>query len=227
MKSTIKILNMTILDLLKRACKTKGVPEKYAERIEKASNVTKAEDVESAVDSFKENILPVIQEAETSATAEYENKYGLKDGKPVKTPEPKKDPEPVKVDGLSPEITKLIEAQNKQIEDLKGLVHSSVKSVASADKTAAAKRLLAEKKLPEGWLNRIQAESEISIEDQVKALNDEYVSIQQGVINEAVESGKYAPGFQQPKERSEEEWTKLMNEDSKSGNPGVVDLGIK
>lgn len=218
---------MTILDLLKKACKTKGVPEKYAERIEKASKVTQAEDVESAVDAFKENILPAIQEAETSATAEYEKKHGLKDGKPVKDPEPKKDPEPVKVDGLSPEITKLIEAQNKQIEDLKGLVQSSVKSVASAEKTAAAKRLLAEKKLPEGWLNRIQAESETSIEDQVKALHDEYVSIQQGVINEAVESGKYTPGFQQPKERSEEEWTKLMNEDSKTGNPGVVDLGIK
>lgn len=48
---------MTILDLIKAACKTKGVPEKYAERIQKTFKIEKAEGMEAFVDLFKENIL--------------------------------------------------------------------------------------------------------------------------------------------------------------------------
>ena len=58
---------MTILDLIKAACKTKGVPEKYAERIQKTFKIEKAEGMEAFVDLFKENILPAIQEAENEA----------------------------------------------------------------------------------------------------------------------------------------------------------------
>ena len=78
---------MTILDLIKAACKTKGVPEKYAERIQKTFKIEKAEGMEAFVDLFKENILPAIQEAEneakttaeTAAVAAYEAKHGLKE----------------------------------------------------------------------------------------------------------------------------------------------------
>ena len=38
---------MTILDLIKAACKTKGVPEKYAERIQKTFKIEKAEGMEA------------------------------------------------------------------------------------------------------------------------------------------------------------------------------------
>ena len=58
---------MTILDLIKAACKTKGVPEKYAERIQKTFKIEKAEGMEAFVDLFKDNILPAIQEAENEA----------------------------------------------------------------------------------------------------------------------------------------------------------------
>lgn len=223
---------MTLLDIIKAACNTKGVPEKHAERIKKAYKVEKAEDAEAAIDKFKEDVLPAITEAETAAetakkkaeqdaVAEYEKKHGLKDGKPAKADDPT--PAPSKLD---PELAKLIEAQNKTIEELKGMVQSNVKTVASAEKIASAKKLLSEKKLPDNWIGRINADAETSIEDQVKALHDEYVSIQQGVINAAVESGQYTPGFQTPKERTQEEWTKLMDTDTKTANPGVVDLGI-
>ena len=224
---------MTILDLIKKACKNKGVSEKYAERIEKMFKVNKAEDVESSIDNFKDNLLPAIIEAEAqakklaekAAIEAYEKEHGLKGGKPVES----KKVEPPKPDDpkIDPSIKALIEVQNKQIEELKTLVTSSSKKVDNAEKATAAKKLLAEEKLPEGWLSRFQLESETSIEEQVKALKEEYVSIQQGVMDEAVKSGKYSPGFTAPKERSEEEWSKLMNENSKTSNPGVVDLGIK
>lgn len=48
---------MTILDLIKAACKTKGVPEKYAERIQKTFKIEKAEGMEAFVDLFKDNIF--------------------------------------------------------------------------------------------------------------------------------------------------------------------------
>lgn len=226
---------MKLIDLIKKALKDKGISEKHAERVQKAFKIEKEEDIEASVIIFKDTILPAITEAETlgktagkteaetASIAEYEKKHGLKDGKPIV--DPKKEPE--KTDDVPAGIKALLDAQAKQIADLAGLVAGSVKTVASAEKTASAKRLISDAKLPEGWAGRVNVESETSIEDQVNALKEEYTSIQQGVINEAVASGQYAPGSVQLKERSEEEWTKLMNEESKTGNPGVVDLGIK
>ena len=103
---------MTILDLIKAACKTKGVPEKYAERIQKTFKIEKAEGMEAFVDLFKENILPAIQEAEneakttaeTAAVAAYEAKHGLKDGKPVEDPDKNKKTEEELLKDLSPEV---------------------------------------------------------------------------------------------------------------------------
>lgn len=55
---------MTILQLIITACIAKGVPEKYAERIQKAFKIEKAEGLETFVDMFKENVLPAITEAD-------------------------------------------------------------------------------------------------------------------------------------------------------------------
>jgi hypothetical protein len=226
---------MKLIDLIKKALKDKGISEKHAERVQKAFKIEKEEDIDASVIIFKDTILPAITEAETlgktagkteaetASIAEYEKKHGLKDGKPIV--DPKKEHE--KTDDVPAGIKALLDAQAKQIETLTGLVTKSVNSVASAEKTATAKRLISDAKLPENWAGRVNVESEISIEDQVNTLKEEYTSIQQGIINEAVASGQYAPGSVQLKERSEEEWTKLMNEESKTGNQGVVDLGIK
>ena len=109
---------------IKKACKAKGVPEKYAERIQKTFAIDKEENIEGCVDLFKENILPAIQEAESGAkaTAEeaakkaaieaYEKEHGLKDGKVVE-----KKPD-VKLDGLDSNVKALIESQNAQITKL-------------------------------------------------------------------------------------------------------------
>ena len=108
---------MTILDLIKAACKTKGVPEKYAERIQKTFKIEKVEGMEAFVDLFKENILPAIQEAEneakttaeTAAVAAYEAKHGLKDGKPVEDPDKNKKTEEELLKDLSPEVKAYLE----------------------------------------------------------------------------------------------------------------------
>lgn len=225
---------MTILELIQKACKTKGVPEKYAERIQKTFKIEKAEGMEACVDLFKDNILPAITESEeaaktaaqTAAVSEYEKKHGLKDGKPVENTDDGKNKNPL-LDGLSPELKAFIEQTTKKMEEMEKRVETSTKSAANAEKMATAKTLLSDAKLPVGWISRINPDSETSLQDQVKALTDEYTAIQQDIIGKAVENGDYAPGGGAAlTDRSEEDWAKLMDGDSKASNPGVVDLGI-
>ena len=229
---------MTILDLIKAACKTKGVPEKYAERIQKTFKIDKAEGLEASVDLFKENILPAILEAEneakTSAEAvavtAYEEKYGLKDGKPVK--DPNKENETKEEDllkGISPELKAYLDGMKKSFDEAMGEMKKSITTSADDAKKEFARKFLKESGLPEDWISRVDIASEVSIEEQVKKLSDEYVGIQQKAIDDAVARGDYAPGPVQIPERSEADWVKLMNGDVSVNNeaPGVVNLGIE
>ena len=228
---------MTILDLIKAACKTKGVPEKYAERIQKTFNIVKAEGLEASVDLFRDNILPAIQEAETeartqaetAAVAAYETKYNIKDGKPV---EEKPKPEapivpPVNEPGVSPELKKVLEAMQKTVDELNKKVDDNIRSSEDEAKLVVARQQIKAANLPESWLSRVDVSSKVSLEDQVNALSKEYTEIQQSAINNAVERGDYQPGNMNVPERSVEDWAKIMNgEDTKSANTGVVDLGL-
>lgn len=222
---------MTILELIQKACKSKGVPEKYAERIQKTFKIEKAEGMEAFVDLFKENILPAIEDAEKiakttaeeeakkKAIEEYEKAHGLKDGKIIDSQEPD-------TSKLSPEVKALLEAQKKQLEEMKELVEKSAKSAKESAATEKAKSLLKDAKLPEGWINRVLINSETPLEDQVKALSEEYITIRQAAINEAVANGDYAPGAVELPDRSEADWQKLMDSEETPNNPGTVDLGL-
>lgn len=229
---------MTILDLIKAACKTKGVPEKYAERIQKTFKIEKAEGMEACVDLFKDNILPAIQEAEAEAKKEaeaaaissYEEKHKLKDGKPIEKEEEKdkKTSEEV-LKGLSPEVQAYLEGMKKSFEDALKKVDTTISTTANEAKKGKAAQLVKDAELPDAWLNRVDLASETSLEDQVNTLKEEYTDIQQKAIDAAVASGQYSPGSYQLPERSEADWAKLMNGDSetKSSNSGIIDLGIE
>lgn len=225
---------MTILELIKAACKTKGVPEKYAERIQNTFKIEKAEGMEAYVDLFKENVLPAIQEAEneaktaaeTAAVSAYEAKHGLKDGKPAEAKEETKSEDEL-LKGLSPEVKAYLERIEKKFEDSIKKVDTSISNSANEAKKEIVRKQLKDAGLPENWLNRVDLSSETSIEDQVKNLSTEYTGIQQKAIDDAVAKGDYTPGNIQMPERSEADWTKLMDgENTGASNPGVVDLGI-
>lgn len=228
---------MTILELIKAACKTKGVPEKYAERIQKTFKIEKAEGMEACVDLFKENILPAIQEAgneakteaETAAVSAYETKFNLKDGKPIETKEETKTEDEL-LKGLSPEVKAYLERIEKKFEDSIKKVDTSISNSANEAKKEIARKQLKEAGLPENWLSRVDLAAETTIEDQVKSLSTEYTGIQQKAIDDAVARGDYAPGSIQMPERSEADWIKLMDQDTidtNTNNPGVVNLGIE
>ena len=232
---------MDILTLIKNALKEKKVDEKHAERVKKAFNVEKEENVASAVNSFIENILPAIaasveeakkaaEEAKKAAISEYEKTHNLKDGKPVGgsgegSGGGKSKPD---TNGLSPELKELIEAQNKQIQELSNAVKESKAIAESAGKKEEAKAKLKEAGLPEKWLDRVNVNSETSIEDQVKSLGEEYTSIKQSIIDGMVSEGGMS--VQQPGNdtRTEKDWIELMNGTQASAeNNGIADLGIE
>ena len=231
---------MTIIDAIKKGLKAAGVNEKYAAKVQKLFKIEKEEDIDTYVALFKDNILPdledtsAVEKAKKDAIAEYEKNNGLKDGKPVKktkkTAKSEEDDEDEGKDedfeGLPASVVKLLKAQQKQISELAASVSTVATTVTTSTKQASAKALFADSKLPAKWFNRIDVNSETSVEDQIKELQEEFAEIKQSVIDDEVAGGGYKPNSYKPKERSEKEWLELM-EDEEGANNGTASLGLE
>jgi hypothetical protein len=233
---------MTIIDAIKKGLKAAGVNEKYAVKVQKLFKIEKEEDIDTYIALFKDNILPdlentsAIEKAKKDAIAEYEKNNGLKDGKPIKSA--KKTKKTVKfeeedeeededdLEGLPSSVVKLLKAQQKQISELAASVSTIATTVTTSTKQASAKALFADSKLPAKWFNRIDVNSDTSVEDQIKELQEEFAEIKQSVIDDEVAGGDYKPNSYKPKERSEKEWLELM-EDEEDANNGTVSLGLE
>lgn len=236
---------MTIIDAIKKGLKAAGVNEKYAVKVQKLFKIEKEEDIDTYIALFKDNILPdlentsAIEKAKKDAIAEYEKNNGLKDGKPIKSAKKTKktvkseddDEEDDKdededFEGLPASVVKLLKAQQKQISELAASVSTVASTVTTSTKQASAKALFADSKLPAKWFNRIDVNSETSVEDQIKELQEEYAEIKQSVIDDEIAGGDYKPNSYKPKERTEQEWLKLM-EDEESSDNGTASLGLE
>ena len=231
---------MTIIDAIKKGLKAAGVNEKYAAKVQKLFKIEKEEDIDTYVALFKDNILPdledtsAVEKAKKDAIAEYEKNNGLKDGKPVKktkkTAKSEEDDEDEGKDedfeGLPASVVKLLKAQQKQISELAASVSTVASTVTTSTKQVSAKALFADSKLPAKWFNRIDVNSETSVEEQIKELQEEYAEIKQSVIDDEIAGGDYKPNSYKPKERTEQEWLKLM-EDEESSDNGTASLGLE
>ena len=236
---------MTIIDAIKKGLKAAGVNEKYAVKVQKLFKIEKEEDIDTYIALFKDNILPdlentsAIEKAKKGAISEYEKSNGLKDGKPIKSAKKTKktvkseddDEEDDKdededFEGLPASVVKLLKAQQKQISELAASVSTVASTVTTSTKQASAKALFADSKLPAKWFNRIDVNSETSVEDQIKELQEEYAEIKQSVIDDEIAGGDYKPNSYKPKERTEQEWLKLM-EDEESSDNGTASLGLE
>ena len=236
---------MTIIDAIKKGLKAAGVNEKYAVKVQKLFKIEKEEDIDTYIALFKDNILPdlentsAIEKAKKDAISEYEKSNGLKDGKPIKSAKKTKktvkseddDEEDDKdededFEGLPASVVKLLKAQQKQISELAASVSTVASTVTTSTKQASAKALFADSKLPAKWFNRIDVNSETSVEDQIKELQEEFAEIKQSVIDDEIAGGDYKPNSYKPKERTEQEWLKLM-EDEESSDNGTASLGLE
>ncbi len=237
---------MKILAVIKAALKKAGIPEKYAAKVQALFNIESEENLDNYIELFKENILPDLtandrnsQTVMQAAIAEYEKKHGLKDGKPIEKPTAKAkktkkvvddedddEDEDEDFEGLPASVVKLLKTQQKQISELAASVSTVASTVTTSTKQASAKVLFESSKLPAKWFSRIDVNSETSVEDQIKDLQEEYAEIKQSVIDDEIAGGDYKPNSYKPKERSEKEWLDLM-EDEESDNNGVASLGLE
>ena len=220
---------MTILELIKAQCGVSGVDKKYAERIEKISGIKEEKDgnIIAAVKSFKDDILPAIQEAENSgktAITEYEKTHGLKDGKPV---EAKTETEPEMPKDLDPSIKAIIEAQKKSIEDLTALVSGVVKTQKMANTIEVVKAKL-KGKVDDKFIERVSSKVNLEAEDlekEIEAQVTEFNEFKQSLITEYVGDQYIPTEGGKAGDKSVEDWTKLMD-GAPVADTGVVDLGL-
>ena len=225
---------MTITETIKKALRAQGISEGYAERVQKAFGVETETGAEAAVKAFKENILPAIEEAGKEATEEarreaieaYEKEHGLKDGKP-NTPSPT-DPipqKPLPTGEINAALRDWIENQNKQLQELRAEINQSKAERTRAERQAEAKAAIHKAGLPDSWTERIRTDSETPLEEQVKALSEEFTAIRQSAIDGMVGSGGTPPMPKEDTARSEKEWTELMMAgDSNAAANGTVSL---
>jgi len=209
---------MTITETIKKALRAQGISEGYAERVQKAFGVETETGAEAAVKAFKENILPFIEEAgkETTeearraAIADYEKTHGLKDGKPVPSPTDPMPQKPLPTGEINAALRDWIENQNKQLQALRAEINQSKAERTRAERQAEAKAAIHKAGLPDSWTERIRTDSETPLEEQVKALSEEFTAIRQSAIDGLVGSGGTPPMPKEDAARSEKEWTELM-----------------
>lgn len=209
---------MTITETIKKALRAQGISEGYAERVQKAFGVETETGAEAAVKAFKENILPAIEaagkeateEARRAAIADYEKTHGLKDGKPVPSPTDPMPQKPLPTGEINAALRDWIENQNKQLQALRAEINQSKAERTRAERQAEAKAAIQKAGLPDSWTERIRTDSETPLEEQVKALSEEFTAIRQSAIDGLVGSGGTPPMPKEDTARSEKEWTELM-----------------
>lgn len=220
---------MTILELITAQCGVSGVDKKYAERIEKTFGITEEKDgnIIKAVQNFKDNILPAIQEAEKSVQesviAEYEKKHNLKDGKSIETENPNsksKEKETVEPNSEVAELTKRVEELTKTLT-----------TMADAQKRGATLESVKAKlkgKVDEKFIERVSAKVNLEAEDldkEIEAQVKEFEDFKQSLITEYVGDNYVQPNGGAAGDKSVEDWAKLMD-GSPVADTGVVDLGL-
>ena len=223
---------MKIIDLITAQCGIQGIDKKYAAKIEKISGITEEKDgnIIAAVKNFKENILPDIVEAENSskkAVEEYEKKHGLKDGEKVKPEDTPKSVELPK--DLDPSVKAMIEAQNKSIETLTGLVSGMVKSQKNVSVLETVKTKL-KGKVDDKFIEKVAVKVNLDAEDldaEIEAQITEFNDLRQSVIDEYVGDNYIPNGGGAAGDRSVEDWAKIMDSDAKTNAPGAIDLGLE
>ena len=209
---------MTLLDLIKVGLKKVGINEKYADKVVSVFKVEKEEDVDSAIERFKSEIHPLIatelEVEKQKAIADYDAKHKIKDGKPIEI-EINKNKEDDETPAWFKAWSKTQEERTTKLE----------REQSFSAKQAIVKEKFSTSKLPEKWLGRINPESEASIDDQIKDLQEEYTEIKQSSITEQLGRVNYAPASNVDK-MSEADLIKVMNGESTQEDNGAVKLDV-
>lgn len=200
-----------------------GIADKYA------NTITEENQIET---TFTEGVLNVIKdmaelsqkdgdrratEASNTAISNYEKKHNLKDGKVVTTQTPPAGggtpPNPPVVDDKTPEWAKAIIESNKLMSDK--IENLEKEKTQQSKQQQALTTLKASKVIPEKfkekWANRINVDSEASIEDQVKELEAEYTELHTTIVGQKGGKGLPIGGNQKTGEVSEADVNEVVD----------------
>jgi len=194
--------------------KFEGVKEATLDRIatKKAGTVTDESKIQSIVDGVtidtiieSESDYRASQEAKSAskkAVADYESKHKLKDGKPVEDPGQKKsdlDTSKLKGGEGGEDVPAWAKSLTEKLDSYEKRLTKQEKEKERATKLNQAKDLLKASKIPDKlkdkWIKRIDVDDqEASLEDQVKALEAEYLELKQEHVNESVKEAEESQG---------------------------------
>ncbi|NLO70220.1 MAG: hypothetical protein GX102_04610 [Porphyromonadaceae bacterium] len=200
-----------ILKAIKAALKKAGVDEKHAERVQKLFKIEKDEGIDGFVALYKENVIaPQLPEDGVSAerekairekaVAEYEKKYGLKDGSPLNSPgsasgDDEEDAPDLEIEGMDEKTKILLKKQSKDIADLTELVTKLTTSIQKKS-TLDAVRTKLKGKIDDDFIDDYIGYVKLDAEDidaEVARVAKTYTDMHQKFLNKAVASGNYRP----------------------------------
>jgi len=207
-----------------------GVPQATLDRIatKKAGSVTDESQIQSMVDGIdygqivQSEVDAKVTDANKKAVENYEAKHLIKDGKPTMDPIPPNPPATPPTPGSNPAI----DALTKQMQDMANLLQGVVSKQSTEQKLTEAKGYFTEHKIPEKWLNRIDANSETPVKDQVVALKAEYDEFKQDIVNENIAGGHMIPKIGKTAETSLEDLVKTFNGENTAQDAHAVKLDV-
>jgi len=192
-------MKQKLLDALKT--KFKGVQDAILDRqAEKlAKTVEKEDQIETAISGVTFDTLLQSEtdrratEASETAVKNYEKKHKIKDGKIIEDPKKKPDPEPKKKeDGDDEKVPTWAKSFMEKQDALDERLSKQEQEKERSSKLAQAKDLLKASKIPEKyqdkWIKRVDVDDEETLlEDQVKALEAEFLELKQEFVNSTVD----------------------------------------
>jgi hypothetical protein len=177
-----------------------AILDRQAEKL--AKTVEKEDQIETALSGVTFGTLLQSEtdrrttEASSTAVKNYEKKHNLKDGKSIEEPEKKKPEPPQKEEDDVPAWAK---ALTSKLDSYEKRLTAQEKEKERTSKLNQAKELLKASKIPDKlkdkWIKRIDVDDEeTSLEDQVNALETEYIELKQDHVNESVKEGGETQG---------------------------------
>jgi hypothetical protein len=182
-----------MLELIKAELKKQGLPEDLAGQI----NAQSEAEIEGAVAEFKKTYTPprkslsellsesgMDQDFVTEVSKQVQSEVDRRVTQALKTFEEKMKPSgdpPKKTDGdpVISELKQMISALTEQVTNQQA--HIKQQSLQSK-----AREALISSGLPESWVSRVNVAKEEEIETAVTSLKDEYASLKQGIIDQAI-----------------------------------------
>lgn len=163
-------------------------------------------------------------EASQTAVKNYEQKFGIKDGKP-QTTQSTQTTQTTQTTTIPDDTPAWAKALIQQNQDLAKRLETVEVQKRAEQVSSIAKAKLKEKGIPESFVGSINLESEDKVDEFVAAQESRFAQFKQEEINAGRWTDKPAPGNPASTEKSVDDYVKIM-EGPQAARVGVVDLGV-